>query len=236
TLASSELATDEFLTYDELSDSSFCGVSPEEYRRFQEILERKCHQYQLFQTFNRDQETPHASEAQEEGSEQSMLQDQWLAKYPLGQSRAECPPLVGDSAMSKEKGTNHKAGPRPQNAVNGDREQANVDKSTEGQKEPEPVSLTPANIATGPKALVIPHHARHYVSYMNLVQEDTSAECLSDQPSPSMLSHQCSKGIQGKLDEETRWSLTCKRSRQLLNKQHKSQLLKDRALRIMEER
>ncbi|CAM2107330.1 unnamed protein product [Caretta caretta] len=236
TRASSELATEEFLTYEELSDSSFYGVSPEEYRRFQEILERKCHQYQLFKTLNQDQRTPHASEAQEEGSEQSSLQDQWLAKYPLGQSHADCPPLVGDSAMSEEKGTNHKAGLRPQNAVNGVRKQANVDKSTEGQKEPEPVSLTPENIATGPKALVIPYHARRYVSYMNLVQEDASVEGLINQPSPPMLSHQCSKGIQGKLDEGNRWSLTCKRSRQLLNKQQKSQLLKDRALRIMEER
>ncbi|XP_006133128.2 uncharacterized protein LOC102460472 [Pelodiscus sinensis] len=225
TLAKNELARDDFLTYDELSDSSFYSVSPEEYRRFQEILERKCHQYQLVKALNRDQGIPLALGNQEEGPEQSTLQDQWLAT---------CPPLEGVSTMSQ--GTSHRVGVGPQNAVNRVRQQAHMDKSTEGQKDPDPVTLTPSNAAAEPKALVIPYHARRYVSYMNLVQEDASVECLSDRPRSSMLSHQCSEAVQGKLDEGTGWSLTCKRHRRPLSKQHKSQLLKNRALRIMEER
>ncbi|KYO21644.1 hypothetical protein Y1Q_0003386 [Alligator mississippiensis] len=229
TIERSGPATEDLLSNEESSDSSFCGVNPEEFRKFQEILEGKCNQYQFYKALHRDQR---ASEVQEEGSEQCRQREQWLVKRPSSPSSPECLPLAGDSTVNTKKEVNRRAELCPRDSVNGD-----ARKSAQRQTETEDTSLPPTSFASGPKTLAIPHHARRYMSYMNLVQEKVAVECLSDQPRSSAPPGQCSKGTESNPgDAGCTRRVPNERSKPLLKKQHKSQLLKDRALRITEER
>ncbi|XP_068774720.1 PDZ domain-containing RING finger protein 4-like [Struthio camelus] len=224
TSARGGLPTDDFFTYDELSDSSSCGISAEKHRRFQDLVEGRCNQYRYI---NRAQQMPPRSGGQE-GCKQCKQKDQWLPK---------CLP-VGENSTAEEKGPQHRSELSLEGAASRDRSKANENnKSIKQGSESEPASCSPTHITADPEQVTLPYHARHYRSYMSLLQERAAVECQSNQARVSAKPKQWNKSPEGKAgDNGSRWRLPYGRSKQSLKKQHKNWLLKDRALQITEER
>lgn len=165
---------------------------------------------------------PHGLGGQEGGCKQCK-QDQWLPKCLQ----------VDENSTPREKGLQHTGELCLQSAVSGDRNKASENKPSAQATD---VCPPPPYITAGSKELTIPHHGRHYRSYMILLQEKAAAECLSDPAGVPAKPRRCNESPEGRAgDNGNRWRLACERSKWSLKKQHKNWLLKDRALGIAEE-
>ncbi|KAJ1138121.1 hypothetical protein NDU88_004512 [Pleurodeles waltl] len=223
----------DFSTSDDLSDSGFCSISPEEYMRFQKILEGRCQQYQLCES--RQEQKAHqilrhkGLENHVKPCDEGLERSSWspglptLEEYPEGM-------LTVTHSKNAEHCLNSSLVPCPKESMTSDYEKNKKDKS----KSNRPIQSPATSIHSGEKPLDLTDRGLRCCSYLNLVREEQMDEWCAypiTEPNPARL-HNVSCHNQTRQQGR----LQCERNRVLCKKQQKIQLMKERALRLKEER